>query len=246
MPTAIFADIHSNLEALQACLAHARAQGATDFAFIGDLVGYNADPLACLNIVRDYAARGAVVVRGNHDTAALGGLCDDMGFVPREAIYWTRTQIGQSERDFLESLPLVVHRDGCTFAHASAAAPETWPYIISLRHAQECMAASGETMTFVGHVHHQTLYYVTGGNVRMFLPASDISIPVPARWQWLAIAGSVGQPRDGNAAAAYALYDKDTRNLQFFRVPYDHHTAARKVLAAGLPESLAWRLQRGG
>lgn len=245
MLTAIFADIHSNLEALQACLAHARAQGAQDFAFVGDLVGYNADPVAVLDIVREHAANGAIVVRGNHDDAALGGLCEDMDFVPREAIYWTRTQLGQTEREFLAGLPLLVRRDGCTFVHASAAAPEAWPYVVSFRQAQECMAASGETMTFVGHVHHQTLYYAAGPTVRLFEPAPGVVIPVPARWQWLAIAGSVGQPRDGKAAAAYALFDSDKRNLNFFRVPYDHDRAAQKVLAAGLPERLAWRLRRG-
>ncbi len=245
MLTAIFADIHSNLEALQACLAHARAQGAQDFAFVGDLVGYNADPVAVLDIVREHAANGAIVVRGNHDDAALGGLCEDMGFVPREAIYWTRTQLGQTEREFLAGLPLLVRRDGCTFVHASAEAPETWPYVVSFRQAQECMAASGATMTFVGHVHNQTLYYAAGPTVRLFEPAPGVAIPVPARWQWLAIAGSVGQPRDGKAAAAYALFDSDKRNLNFFRVPYDYDRAAQKVLAAGLPERLAWRLRRG-
>jgi diadenosine tetraphosphatase ApaH/serine/threonine PP2A family protein phosphatase len=245
VPTAIFADIHSNLEALRTCLAHARAQGAENFAFVGDLVGYNADPVACLDIVRELHAQGAVVVRGNHDEAALGGLCEDMGFVPREAIYWTRTQLGAAEREFLEGLPFVARQRGCTFVHASAEAPASWPYIISLRQAQECMAASGESITFAGHVHHQTLYYATGGTVRLFEPEPGIAIPVPPRWQWLAIAGSVGQPRDGNAAAAYVLFDEDSRKLHFFRVPYDCESAARKVLAAGLPERLAWRLRRG-
>ena len=245
MQTAIFADIHSNLEALQACLAHARVQGADRFACVGDLVGYNADPIACLDIVRELAADGAIVVRGNHDDAALGGLCEDMDFVPREAIYWTRTQLGGTERDFLASLPLIAHSDGCTFVHASAAAPHTWPYIVSFRQAQECMAASPESITFVGHVHIQSLYYSAGEAVRLFQPESGVAIPLLPRWQWLAIAGSVGQPRDGNPAAAYALFDHDSRSLRFFRVPYDFHGAARKVLAAGLPERLALRLHHG-
>lgn len=245
MRTAIFADIHSNLEALQACLAHARAQGVERFAFVGDLVGYNADPIACLDIVREHAANGAIVVRGNHDDAALGGLCEDMSFVPREAIYWTRTQLGVAEREFLAGLPLLQRHDGCTFVHASAEAPATWPYVVSFRQAKECMVASGETMTFVGHVHHQTLYYAVGATTRLFEPQPGVAIPVPARWQWLAIAGSVGQPRDGNAAAAYALFDGGSRHLSFFRVPYDYHSAARKILAAGLPEQLAVRLRRG-
>ena len=246
MATAVFADIHGNLEALNACLAHARARGAARFAIVGDIVGYNADPVACLDIVRELQAQGAVVVRGNHDEVALGGLCEDMNFLAREAIYWTRTQLGATEREFIAGLPLIECRDDCTFAHASADAPQRWPYVTSLRQAQACMTAAGTSMTFVGHVHHPTLYYATGGTTRLFEPASAVAIPVPARWQWLAIAGAVGQPRDGNAAAAYVLFEEASRNLFFFRVPYDCDRAARKVLAAGLPERLAWRQRRCG
>lgn len=245
MRTAVLADIHSNLEALRACLAHAQSQGAEAWAFVGDIVGYNADPLACIDIVREHAARGAVVVQGNHDAAALGGLWENMDFVAREAIYWTRAQLGAAEREFLAGLPLIERRDGCAFVHASAATPAAWAYIASGRQALECMGAAGTALTFAGHVHHQTLYYDGGGAARMHQPAAGVAIPLPARWRWLAIAGSVGQPRDGNVAAAYVLHDGDAGELQFFRVPYDHQRAARKVIDAGLPERLALRLQQG-
>ncbi|MCX7180590.1 MAG: metallophosphoesterase, partial [Proteobacteria bacterium] len=104
--------------------------------------------------------------------------------------------------------------------------------------------ASPAAVTFAGHVHHQSLFF-SAGNVRAFQPVPGVPIPLNARQRWLAIAGSVGQPRDGNNAAAYALYDEEERMLTFFRVPYDHMTAARKIIAAGLPARLAWRLQRG-
>lgn len=245
MRTAVLADIHSNLEALRACLAHAGAQGADAYAFVGDIVGYNADPLACIDIVREHAARGAVVIQGNHDAAALGGLWENMDFFAREAIYWTRAQLGPAEREFLAGLPLIERRDGRAFVHASAAAPGAWTYIASARQAQDCIAAADAALTFAGHVHHQTLYYAAGPAVRMHEPTPGVAIALPARWRWLAIAGSVGQPRDGNTAAAYALHDAGAGELHFFRVPYDHQRTARKVRDAGLPERLALRLQHG-
>lgn len=245
MRTALLADIHSNLEALRACLAHAEAQGATDFAFLGDIVGYNADPRACLDIVREYAARGAVVVLGNHDAAVLGGLLENMGFVAREAIYWTRAQLGESECAFLSGLPLIVRREDQTFVHSSALAPQSWTYISSLRHARDCLLAADTPLTFAGHVHQQSLHYLNGDTAFVHRPSVAMAIPLPSRWRWLAIAGSVGQARDGHAAAAYAVYDDSRREMRFFRVSYDTRRAAAKVRAAGLPERLALRLLNG-
>ena len=245
MKIAVLADIHGNLEALQACLAHAEREGAGTQVFLGDLVGYGADPLACLGLLADYGRKGALLVRGNHDAAALGGLCENMNFAARDAIYWTRAQLSATERDFLASLPLTMRRDDLFFVHASADAPEKWNYISSTAQAGRCMEASPAAVTFVGHVHHQALFFSAGNSVSAFEPVPGVAIPLTARRCWLAIAGAVGQPRDGNNAAAYALYDEDERTLTFFRVPYDHTRAARKILAAGLPERLALRLQRG-
>ncbi|MCX7149493.1 MAG: metallophosphoesterase family protein [Rhodocyclales bacterium] len=244
MKIAVLSDIHSNLEALRACLAHAAREGADLHVFLGDLVGYGADPVACLGLLADHAGKGALLVRGNHDEAALGGLCENMNDDAREAAYWTRSQLSTAERDFLAALPFTVRRDGLFFVHAGADAPEKWNYITSTVQARRCMDASPAAVTFAGHVHHQSLYF-SAGSVRAFQPVPSVPIPLSPRQRWLAIAGSVGQPRDGNNAAAYALYDEEERTLTFFRVPYDHMTAARKIIAAGLPERLAWRLQRG-
>lgn len=244
MKIAVLSDIHGNLEALRACLAHAAREGAGLHVFLGDLVGYGADPVACLGLLADHAGRGALLVRGNHDEAALGGLCENMNDDAREAAYWTRSRLSAAERDFLAALPLTAQRDGLFFVHASADAPEKWNYITGKVQARRCMDASPAAVTFAGHVHHQSLYF-SAGSVRAFQPLAGVPIPLSRRQRWLAIVGSVGQPRDGNNAAGYALYDEDERMLTFFRVPYDHMTAARKILAAGLPERLAWRLQRG-
>lgn len=107
MKIALLADVHSNLEALTACLAHARREGVDRHAFLGDLLGYNADPVACLDIVRDLSGRGAVAVLGNHDQACLGGLLEEINFPARDAIYWTRERLDPACREFLAALPLL-------------------------------------------------------------------------------------------------------------------------------------------
>jgi diadenosine tetraphosphatase ApaH/serine/threonine PP2A family protein phosphatase len=247
MKIAVLSDIHSNLEALLTCLAHARRQGAEQFVFLGDLLGYGADPHACLKIIMDKVNSGAIAVLGNHDEAVIGGLCENLAFVARDAVYWTRLQLQQKERHFLQTLPLTAQQGKSFYAHASAASPERWPYIDNASAAAKCMAASGQPLTFVGHVHHQILYYTTGsGVVHTFIPVPGVAIPLIMRnRQWLAVAGSVGQPRDGKPAAAYLLHDRQQETLTFFRLPYDHWSAARKVRAAGLPERLAHRLETG-
>lgn len=111
MTLALFADIHANMEAFNACLAHAEARGADSFAFVGDLVGYGADPGPVLDVVRSFADRGAIVVRGNHDAAALDPASDTMNSMASRAIRWTREQLSDHQRDFLTSLPLLVRRD---------------------------------------------------------------------------------------------------------------------------------------
>jgi diadenosine tetraphosphatase ApaH/serine/threonine PP2A family protein phosphatase len=238
---ALLADVHSNLEALEACLEHARASGAEGHAFIGDLVGYAADPVAVL------AAAGAVVVRGNHDQAVLDGNMGDMNAAAQAAIAWTRERLTDRHRAFLEGLPLVARRDNALFVHASAASPETWTYVSDPLRAHGSLQAAGDARyVFSGHVHEPVLYYM-GPLARPlpFRPVPGVAVPVPARRQWLAIVGSAGQPRDGSAAACYALLDQERSTLTFQRVPYDWSAAARKITAAGLPERLALRLAKG-
>ena len=246
MKLALFADIHSNLEAITACLGHAQALGADRYAFLGDLVGYGADPVAVLDLIEGYAAKGAVVVLGNHDAAAIGGRAGGMNANAQAAIDWTRERLGARHRAFLGALPLSVKQHDLLFVHASAAAPEKWIYVSGAAEAQHSMAAAAASYVFCGHVHEQKLYYTgAGGQPMPFRPVTGIPIPVSAQRLWLAIVGSAGQPRDGNNAACYALFDQERERLTFFRVLYDHGTAAQKIRAAGLPERLARRLERG-
>jgi diadenosine tetraphosphatase ApaH/serine/threonine PP2A family protein phosphatase len=247
MKLALLADIHANLEALTACLASAQEQGAEAFAFLGDLVGYGADPGAVVALVREHAERGAVVVRGNHDAAVVATGSETMNAAAEQAIEWTRSRLDPEQLRFLAGLPLVVRRDPCLFVHASAEAPAQWTYVSDpLRAAQSLQAAGDAGYVFCGHVHEPVLYYTNAARRPMpFRPVPGVAIPVPARRRWLAIVGSAGQPRDGNTAACYAMLDSGREQLTFHRVPYDWQAAAAKVRAAGLPERLAARLAHG-
>ena len=242
---ALLADIHSNLEALEACLAHAQHCGAERYAFLGDLVGYGADPEAVLDTVARYAAAGAIVVKGNHD-AAVEKRANYMNDSSTEVIEWTRTVLSAERRLYLAQLPLCVRDASMCFVHASAASPERWDYIDSPAAAQKSVEAAQMPYTFSGHVHDQMLFFQgAGGRMSAFPPLQGSPISARGHRRWLALVGSVGQPRDRNPAAAYALFDDVRAEITFHRVPYDNLAAARKIRSAGLPASIAYRVEMG-
>lgn len=245
MTTALLSDIHANLEALEACLSHARSRGAVRYVFLGDYVGYGADARSVVSVIERYAHDGATVVKGNHDEA----LESDAGYMNESAaaaIAWARTDLTEAQRTFLAGLPLIVHDEDMCFVHASADAPQRWHYVDSAHAANVSSLASQASYTFSGHVHVQELYFQASQRaMRAFAPAAGRAIPVFAQRRWLALVGSVGQPRDGNPAAGYAMFDRGAATLTFYRVAYDHLAAAAKVRRAGLPESLARRLEVG-
>ena len=161
MKLALISDIHANRQALDACLAHARQQGADQYAFLGDLVGYGADPVAVLDQIMDLAAQGAWVIKGNHDDMALnppapGGEVT----LGAQGAQWTHDQLTPVHRGFLNALPLTWTHEGMLLVHASADHPEAWRYVDGERAAGHCLdvAISSQqgSHVFVGHVHHQT------------------------------------------------------------------------------------------
>ena len=198
-------------------------------------------------MVRARVAAGALVVRGNHDAAVTDASTDTMNRSAEAVIDWTRKQLDVAQLGFLAGLPLVARRGAICFVHASASRPAEWTYVEDARLAAASLAAAPDaTWVFSGHVHVQALYHLgPGGNAQPFKPVPGVAIPVPARRRWLAVVGSVGQPRDGNTAACYAIFDTDGATLTFHRVPYLWSAAAAKIRAAGLPEFLALRLERG-
>jgi diadenosine tetraphosphatase ApaH/serine/threonine PP2A family protein phosphatase len=245
MTIALLSDIHGNLQALQSCLADAHSRGASRYVFLGDLVGYGADPHGVVDIVRDHVARGAVAVRGNHDDA-IHGSAAYMNESAMRAIEYSREVLSDEQATFLKNLPMIAREQGLCFVHASARAPEHYHYIDSPSAAGACAEAAEATHTFCGHVHEQQLYFMAQpGRMTLFTPTPGIAVPVPARRRWVAIVGSVGQPRDRNPKAAYTLFDPVRATITFCRVAYDHGTAAMRIRAAGLPESLAYRVEHG-
>lgn len=246
MLTAILTDLHANREAVTACLAHAERRGADRYAFLGDLVGYGADPAWVIDTVQEYVRQGAIVVLGNHDAAVLEDPGKTMNPNARAAVEWTRSQLSAGQLQFLASLPLTAESGDCLFVHASAAEPRRWEYITGTVEAVRSMHATHSRITFCGHVHQPGLYNLSmTGKISSFIPAGDSSIPLSTQRRWLVIPGSAGQPRDGNPAACYALYDNVTHDLTFLRVPYDIETASEKIIAASLPPHLARRLEDG-
>jgi diadenosine tetraphosphatase ApaH/serine/threonine PP2A family protein phosphatase len=246
MRIAVLTDVHANREAFAACLAHARHSKVERYAFLGDLVGYGADPGWVMDTVIDFAGRGAVVVLGNHDAAVLHGPLKTMNPDAQKVIVWTRAQLTATQTEFLAGLPLQVEDGERLFVHANAWAPERWQYILGTFEARSSMAATRCRYTFCGHVHEPALYHM-GADWRaaVFNPVAGTGIPLSSQRRWLAIPGSVGQPRDGTPAACYAQFDTGTNTLTYFRVPYDFATAARKIREAGLPERFVVLLQEG-
>lgn len=246
MLIAILTDIHANREAFTACLAHAEERRAQRYAFLGDLVGYGADPGWVVDTVMEYVADGAIAVQGNHDAAISQATSKSMNPQAREVVEWTRSQLNERQRSFLERLPMTQETSHCLFVHATAADPHSWEYITGTVEALKSMYATPRRITFCGHVHEPALYNMSPtGKVSSFVPTGDSSIPLGTQRHWLVLPGSVGQPRDGNPAACYALYDDATHELIYFRVPYDYDTAAEKIRSAGLPQSVGNRLQHG-
>jgi diadenosine tetraphosphatase ApaH/serine/threonine PP2A family protein phosphatase len=245
MMIALLADIHANREALTACLADADRRKVDRYVFLGDFVGYGADPEWVVDRVMEYVAHGALAVLGNHDSAALG-VPESMNATAQEAIEWTRPRLNAAQQDFLKQLPMTVTQDGRLFVHASAYEPAQWHYIGTAHDARQSLDATTAEQTFCGHLHMPTVYHLSlTGKLIEFEPVSEISIPLLRGRKWLAVIGAVGQPRDHNPAACYALLDDVKNTLTYIRVPYDVETAARKVRETGLPPILAARLERG-
>lgn len=245
MKLALITDVHGNREALEAVLEHAQAQGCTRYAFLGDYVGYGADPGWVVDCVGEFVARGALAVRGNHDAGVVAAPAATMVPLARQVVAWTRAQLGAAQLDFLQSLPLAHEEGDLLFVHANAFAPARWEYIVSRHDAARSLQATRCGYTFCGHVHEPRLYHLAGRHCADFVPHPGTPVPVPSHRRWLALPGSAGQPRDGNPAACYAVFESAEPTLTFHRVPYDHETAARKIRAAGLPEVLAQRLIDG-
>jgi diadenosine tetraphosphatase ApaH/serine/threonine PP2A family protein phosphatase len=246
---ALLSDLHANLPAFDACLVHAREQGADRFAILGDLVGYGPHPSEVVDRCRQLGLEGALIIRGNHDdlpeleAEANSGWFDVMRS-------WTQKQLNETQRLWLKDLPLTALIEKVFLVHATADAPDRWHYVLEERTANRSMQAVARhhevRYVFGGHVHEQSLFYRITDREMVRVPINaNKTILARSQRYWLATVGSVGQPRDGDTRANYALIDLDEEMLTFHRVNYDYAAVASDIRAAGLPEILAQRLENG-
>ncbi|KJC37010.1 metallophosphoesterase [Bradyrhizobium sp. LTSP885] len=245
MRLALFADIHANRQAFAACLEAARARGAERLICLGDIVGYGADPEWAVDTVTDLVAKGAIAVRGNHDNA-IGVPSDSMNSDAQAAIDWTRGRLGAEQRAFLAGLPIMREEDNRLYVHSEASDPEGWRYVRDSSDAARSMMATEQHVTFCGHIHRPGLYSLSSAaKMTSFVPTADIEVQLLTGRRWLAVLGSVGQPRDGDPAASFAMFDTVSRAITYLRVPYDVDAAATRIRVSGLPRWLADRLLIG-
>jgi diadenosine tetraphosphatase ApaH/serine/threonine PP2A family protein phosphatase len=242
---ALFADIHANRQAFTACLDAARAHGAERTVLLGDYVGYGADPEWSVDTVMGLVDAGAMAVRGNHDNA-IGSGSESMNAEAQAAIEWTRGRLAAAQRRFLADLPMTLGEDDRLYVHSEASNPARWRYVQGVADAERSMIATAAHVTFCGHIHRPALYSMsTTAKMTAFVPVSGVPVQLLKGRQWLAVLGSVGQPRDGIPAACFALFDTLSFEITYYRVPYDVETAAKRIRENGLPVWLADRLTIG-
>ncbi len=236
----IFGDIHGNLEALEAVVADLEKLAVDEYLCLGDVVGYGADPETCVRRVREI---GALTIAGNHDHAVIG--CLDRSFFnqyAREAAAWTEAHLSSESQQWLHSLSFVEHCESFSVVHGSLEAPENFNYVQTPRQAEYNFRAMDRPLLFLGHSHQPLVFYDTSPvtysmDTLIRLDGSPPKIIVNI--------GSVGQPRDEDPRASYAVYDDDKGEICVRRVEYDIERAAAKIIEAGLPEALALRLKYG-
>ena len=237
---AIFGDVHSNLDALNAVLDDCRSQGVTDFLCTGDVVGYNACPRECLKIVREL---GCPVVMGNHDhyVSSRQNL-EDFNPAAAEVIEWTRSQLGEDEIAWLKSLPFLKTVTGISLVHATLDHPDGFGYVFDHLQAESHCIHQVVPLCFHGHSHCPVIYEKQSSAVYR-IDAQDFTMPTGRKY--FINVGSVGQPRDGDPRAAYVIYDPKSRMVRFRRLEYDIEAAQGRIRKAGLPMRLADRLATG-
>ncbi len=267
---AILSDIHSNLEALTVVLAACRELEIDHYLCLGDIVGYGADPVECMHLTRGLPLMA--MVKGNHDEYASRFDDELSGFNPhaKAAIVWTRDLLSEEERNWLRQIPFraTVPGTGITMVHATLDSPDTWGYVFDMHHAVDNFSYQFTQLCFCGHSHvpvafakkpiasmsensvdvltewtpKYTAAEIDGG---CFYQAEMFPVEIKAGYKYLFNIGSIGQPRNRDPRASFAVYDNAARTVARYCIPYDFEMTQRKILAAGLPERLASRLALG-
>jgi diadenosine tetraphosphatase ApaH/serine/threonine PP2A family protein phosphatase len=239
MRFAIFSDLHGNLEATEAVLADAREHDCTHFVCLGDVVGYNANPHECVEIVQKMECP---VVKGNHDEqAALAGSSRGFNALAEAAINWTREHLTNEDKEWLRDLPQTRQVRDFTIVHATLDTPRQWGYVFNSLDAVASFAYQRTTVCFFGHTHVAGAFVRDDGVKKVKVDR----LTIEETKKYFINVGSVGQPRDGDWRAAYCIYHVDKNVVEQRRVKYDLATAQEKIIKAGLPRLLAERLKLG-
>lgn len=266
MKIAILSDVHANLEAFEVVLDKCRSIGVTHYLFLGDIVGYNADPQKCLSLLRNLE-NVIGIVKGNHDEYASNGDKFIEGFNPhaKMAVLWTQEQLSTEEMQFLQSLPYTeqVRGQHLTIVHATLDSPRDWGYIFDEYQAADNFSYQKTSLCFCGHSHYPVAFYrdpQTYSVVQIKTwtlkddedvnslktnESDEIEIPIVQHCKYLINVGSVGQPRNRDPRASFAVYDQEKKIMTRYRLSYDFRTTQKKIREVGLPEVLALRLERG-
>ncbi len=236
----IFADVHSNSEAFHSVIDSLKKENIDIYVCIGDIVGYGAEPSYCIEITKEITGK---VVAGNHDLAAAGVFTTSyFNSFAKEAIFWTRNILSAGEKDYIKALKPVYEDKDITAVHGSLDEPEKFHYILSTSQALATFGLMKTRLCFIGHSHLPLICTKTRKGVS-FLP--DQKVVIEKGTSYIINVGSVGQPRDGDPRASYAIFDTEKGCAEIKRVPYDIEKAAGKILNAGLPPLLAARLGEG-
>jgi predicted phosphodiesterase len=236
---AVIGDIHGNLEALEAVLSECESRDVDQFFCLGDIVGYGANPNECLKLIREI---GALCVCGNHDHAVIGA--QNLNYFnshAREAVIWTARQLTDESKRWLKSLSLVQHLPDFSLVHGSLQSPELFNYVQTIKDAEYNFRQMDRPLLFLGHSHYPLACFDTSPMTYTLDPI----IPLDLSVKTVINIGSVGQPRDENPCSCFAVYEVEECKVELVRVKYDVEKAAGKILAAGLPQTLAMRLPLG-
>jgi predicted phosphodiesterase len=241
----VVSDLHSNADALRAVMNRVRRKKYDHVICLGDFVGYGAQPNQVLDTMRTMRAR-KLYIRGNHDRVAAG-LEDGVGFnnVAKHAAFWTRDHLSAPNRNFLKNLIIgPITSDGVVLCHGSPHDEDE--YVFNESHAAQVFTLQGGPVILYGHTHLPAVFSADArGKVRGYLVRGETTVKLDPDVRYLINPGSVGQPRDRNPAASFAIYDSHRRTVQFMRVPYDIEKTQTAILKAGLPRILADRLEHG-
>jgi len=240
MRYALISDIHGNLQALKAVLKALENHQVHQYLCLGDIVGYGANPEECVRLVRSLTDK---TVAGNHDYAAVG-LTDISYFNPyaREAVLWTAKHLSEESKQYLRDLPLLLKAGPFTLVHSTPESPELWNYIFSPQDALAAFSYFEGSICFVAHS-HRPMTFIQGPRGLQWDFSDRVQIQFGSRY--IINPGSVGQPRDGDPRACFAICDTEASEVRILRAKYDLPGAQAAIRAAGLPEILAERLEYG-